>query len=63
MATTTKPAIGTIYRTGDESPVKGEFTCVPCEQSGEPHTVKLSPGESFPQCDNVATTWRLVSYT
>ena len=63
MATSTRPEVGAIYNTGDINPVNGEFVCVACEDSGQKHTVKIAKGDKFPECENVETTWRLMSYT
>jgi NAD-dependent SIR2 family protein deacetylase len=64
MATTTKPEIGSTYRTGDLSPVRGEFSCVKCEQAGGRNVITVSQGEKVPECNqcHAAVTWRLDRY-
>jgi len=65
MTTETKPAIGTIYHTGDMNPVSGEFQCVGCEESGDQNIIPLSRDEAFPpcaRCEPPAVSWRLIRY-
>lgn len=63
MDTTTRPAVGTTYKTGDMNPVNGEYACVACEKSGGKHVIRVAQGAKFPECEKAATTWRLVSYS
>ena len=62
MAMKTKADLGSKYKTGDKSPVSGNFVCVDCEKAGKHHQVRMSEGDKFPQCEGENTTWRLASY-
>jgi hypothetical protein len=62
MATKTKPELGSKYKTGEKSPVSGNFICVDCERAGKKHQETVSEGKAFPKCEDMNVTWRLTSY-
>ena len=63
MATKTKPDLGSKYKTGEKSPVSGNFICVDCEKAGKNHQENVKEGKEFSKCSGMNVTWRLASYT
>ena len=63
MATITKPAIETTYRTGEVNPVTRKYACVKCEQAGGKRIITLPQGAPFPKCDQSHSSvwWRVES--
>ena len=59
----TKTDLGTTYKTGEKSPVTGNFVCVDCEKAGKRHAMSIREGDKFPQCEGENTKWRLESYS
>jgi hypothetical protein len=62
MATKTKPDLGSKYKTGEKSPVSGNFICVDCEKAGKKHQESVKEGKEFSKCAGMNVTWRLASY-
>ena len=62
--TTTRPAVGTTYRTGDISPVNAQYLCTKCLEKGSRHVITVMQGAAFPPCDQCKedVTWRLENY-
>jgi hypothetical protein len=69
VETKTRPPIGSIFHTGQKSPVSGAFSCVMCEEwitpqqpGGDDHIINVREGDSFPQCEGAQVDWRLIGY-
>lgn len=43
-------SIGSVYGTGQEAPVSGNYRCVQCEQAGVTNDLPLAKDDNFPPC-------------